>query len=102
MGYPPRSLDMRMVVNGIIYVVVGGGAPWAQWRMLPKEYPNWKSVYYYFRLWRNDGIWQRIHDTLRAKVRRKVGRHKHPTAGCQPAEVRFRKRRYRLQPICLG
>ena len=40
-----------MVVNGIFYVVVGG----IQWRMLPKEYPNWKSVYHYFRLWRIDG-----------------------------------------------
>lgn len=77
-GGRPRSLDMRMVVNGIFYVVVGG----IQWRMLPKEYPNWKSVYHYFRLWRNDGIWQRIHDTLRARERRKTGRHKHPTAGC--------------------
>ncbi len=67
-----------MVVNGIFYVVVGG----IQWRMLPKEYPNWKSVYHYFRLWRIDGTWQRIHDTLRADVRRKAGRHKHPTAGC--------------------
>ena len=67
-----------MVVNGIFYVVVGG----IQWRMLPKEYPKWKSVYHYFRLWRNDGTWQRIHDTLRADVRRWTGRHKHPTAGC--------------------
>lgn len=78
LGGRPRSLDMRMVINAILYIVVGG----IQWRMLPKEYPNWKSVYHYFRLWRNDGTWQRIHDTLRAKVRQKAGRHKHPTAGC--------------------
>ena len=77
-GGRPRSLDIRMVVNGIFYVVVGG----IQWRMLPKEYPNWKSVYHYFRLWRNEGVWQRMHDSLRAKERRKAGRHKHPTAGC--------------------
>ena len=76
-GGRPRTLDMRMVVNAIFYIVKAG----AQWRMLPKEYPKWKSVYHYFRLWRNDGIWQRIHDTLRAKVRRRAGRHKHPTAG---------------------
>ena len=62
----------------ILYVVVGG----IQWRMLPKEYPKWQSVYSYFRNWRKDGIWQRIHDTLRAKVRRQAGRHKHATAGC--------------------
>ena len=69
---------MRMVVNALLYIVVGG----IQWRMLPKEYPKWQSVYYYFRCWREDGTWQRIHDTLRAEVRRQAGRHKHPTAGC--------------------
>jgi putative transposase len=77
-GGRPRSLDMRLVINGILYVVVGG----IQWRMLPKEYPKWQSVYYYFRIWRDDGTWQRIHDTVRAMVRRRAGRHKHPTAGC--------------------
>jgi putative transposase len=69
---------MRQVVNAILYVVVGG----IQWRMLPREYPAWQSVYGYFRAWRNDHTWQRIHDTLRAELRRRVGRHKQPTAGC--------------------
>lgn len=77
-GGRPRAVDMRLVINAILYVVVGG----IQWRMLPKEYPNWKSVYHYFRQWRNDGTWQRIHDTVRAQVRQKAGKHKHPTAGC--------------------
>lgn len=72
----PRSLDMRQVINAILYIVVGG----IQWRMLPKEYPKWQSVYYYFRIWRDDGTWQRIHDTLRASLRKRDGRHKHPTA----------------------
>ena len=76
-GGRPRKLEMRLVVTAILYIVVGG----IQWRMLPKEYPNWQSVYYYFRLWRDDGTWQRIHDTLRTKTRQKQGRHKHPTAG---------------------
>jgi putative transposase len=74
----PRQLDMRQVLNAILYVVVGG----IKWRMLPREYPNWQSVYYYFRRWRQEGLWQRIHDTLRARLRQKLGRHKHPTAGC--------------------
>lgn len=73
-----RQLDMRHVLDAILYVVVGG----IPWRMLPKEYPKWKSVYHYFRLWRNTGLWKRIHDTLRALLRKKMGRHKHPTAGC--------------------
>jgi putative transposase len=76
-GGRPRSLDMRMVINAILYVTVGG----IHWRMLPREYPKWQSVYTYFRNWRDDGTWQRIHDTLRAEVRRRDGRHKHPTAG---------------------
>jgi len=77
-GGRPRELDMRLVLNAILYVLVSG----IQWRMLPREYPHWKSVYHYFRLWRQDGTWQRIHDTLRARLRQKVGKHKHPTAGC--------------------
>src|SRR5919206_4503098 len=77
-GGRPRSLDMRQLINAILYILVSG----AQWRMLPKDYPNWKSVYHYFRIWRDDHTWQRIHDSLRAEVRRQAGRHKHPTAGC--------------------
>jgi putative transposase len=76
-GGRPRSLEMRQVINGVLYVTVGG----IQWRMLPKEYPKWQSVYHYFRQWCKDGTWQRMHDTLRALARRRTGRHKHPTAG---------------------
>ncbi len=74
----PRTLDLRQVINAILYVVVGG----IQWRLLPHEYPHWQSVYYYFRTWRNSGQWQRIHDTLRAQLRQQADRHKHPTAAC--------------------
>ena len=78
----PRELELRLVVNAILYIVVGG----IQWRMLPKTYPKWQSVYYYFRQWRDKGVWQRIHDTLRALLRQKAGKHKHPTAGCLDAQ----------------
>src|SRR5499433_797198 len=73
-----RELEMRAVVNAIFYVVDGG----IKWRMLPHEYPKWPSVYWYFSQWRDSGDWQRMHDTLRARVRQAEGRHKHPTAGC--------------------
>ena len=73
----PRRKDMRPVVNAILYVVVTG----VQWRLLPREYPPWQSVYYYFRAWRLSGDWQRIHDTLRARLRQRAGRHTQPTAG---------------------
>jgi putative transposase len=76
-GGHPRVLEMRAVVNALLYLTVTG----CQWRMLPREYPAWQSVYTYFRQFRDDGTWQRIHDTLRAQVRERVGRHKQPTAG---------------------
>ncbi len=68
---------MREVINALFYVVVGG----IQWRLLPDHFPAWQSVYVYFRRWTQDGTWTRIHDTLRAQVRLKAGKHKHPTAG---------------------
>jgi len=41
--------------------------------MLPKDFPKWQSVYYYFRLWRKENEWQCLHDTLRAEVRLGIG-----------------------------
>ena len=76
-GGRPRSLEMDAVVNGILSVVVGG----IQWRMLPREYPAGQSVYHSFRQWSRTGIWKRIHDTLRALMRQRAGKQKHPTAG---------------------
>jgi putative transposase len=74
----PRLLDLRSVVNAVFYVLVTG----CQWRYLPADYPAWQSVYYYFRRWQSNGVWQQIHNRLRSEVRRKANRHKHPTAGC--------------------
>ncbi|MEM8535130.1 MAG: IS5 family transposase [Chloroflexota bacterium] len=77
-GGRPRRVAMRAVRNAIRYVLVTG----CPWRQVPHDYPNWQTVYGYFRGWRDDGTWQRIHDTLRAQVRTQAGRQKHPTAGC--------------------
>lgn len=73
----PRENDFRLVVDGILYITKTG----VPWRYLPKEYGKWGTVYDYFRRWRKDGLWRRIHDTLRAVLRVKKGRHKHATAG---------------------
>jgi len=70
---------MRRVINAILYITRSGCA----WRMLPKDdFPPWETVYGYFLHWIKDGTWRRVHETLRAAVRRKAGKHKHPTAGC--------------------
>lgn len=73
-----RTLEIREVINAILYVSISG----IQWRLLPHDFPKWSSVYGYFRTWRNSDVWQRLHETLRAQVRQQAGRHKHPTAGC--------------------
>lgn len=72
-----RTLEMREVINAILYVTVSG----IQGRMLPHDFPNGSSVSGYFRTWRNNGVWQRLHDTLRAQVRQHAERRTHPTAG---------------------
>jgi len=77
-GGRQRTVDMRQVVNAILYVDNNG----IKWRALPHDYPKWQTVYWYFARWRDDGTWQRIHDTLRARLRQQAGRHKQPTAGC--------------------
>jgi putative transposase len=75
-GGRPREAQMREIVNGILYMVRGGCA----WRMLPKEYGPWQTVYGYFRTFRRAGVWPQIHDALREKVRRKAGKKPTPSA----------------------
>jgi putative transposase len=78
-GGRPRTVPLRKALDAILYATRPGCA----WRLLPLGgFPPWQTVYGYFRRWTRDGTWQRVHDTLRADVRRKAGRHKHPTAGC--------------------
>jgi putative transposase len=76
-GGHPRAVDMRRVVNGIFYRNRSG----CQWRMLPKDYPPWGTVYYYFAKWRKDGTWARLNDQLRVLVRLAEGREPTPSAG---------------------
>jgi putative transposase len=70
-----RPISRRRIINAILYVARTG----CQWRMLPKDFPNWSTVYGIFWRWRNDGTWQGIHDALREKVRRAVGKKSTPT-----------------------
>lgn len=75
-GGRPRAVEMRQIVNGILYMVRGG----CSWRMLPKDYGPWQTVYGYFRRFRQAGLWQKMHDALREKVRRKAGKKPTPSA----------------------
>lgn len=73
----PRVHSDRVVYNAIQYVLRGG----ITWRMLPKDYPPWQSVYSRFRTWADNGTWQRLVDTLRHGLRLELGRDPNPSAG---------------------
>lgn len=64
-GGRPRTIDLRPILNGIFYRNKSG----CQWRMLPKEFGPWETVYYYFAQWRRDGTWCRLNDALREMLR---------------------------------
>ena len=73
----PKMHATRESLNAIFYVVRGGCA----WRLLPHDFPPWKTVYHYFRSWRLDGTWERLHAALRKRVRVRLKRNPQPSAG---------------------
>ena len=72
-----RTVSMRKVANGIFYRNRAG----CQWRMLPREYGAWQTVYYYFSAWSKSGAWGRMNAALREAVRVGEGRDPTPSAG---------------------
>jgi putative transposase len=68
-------LDLRAVINAILYLLRTG----CQWRYLPKEYPNYNSVYYHYHKWCGDGTWEEVNTVLREQVRQKAGRQAQPS-----------------------
>ena len=75
-GGDKRTVDIREVVNGLMYVLSTG----CQWRAIPKDLPPRSTVHGYFDLWSWDGTLDRIHHALYVKCREAVGRDASPTA----------------------
>ena len=73
----PRLHSFRYIINAIFNVLRSECA----WRLLPHDFPPWKTVYHYFRLWRVDRTWERMHTALRQRVRVRLKRNPHPSAG---------------------
>jgi putative transposase len=48
---------------------------------LPHDFPPWKTVHHYFRIWRLDGVWERLNAALRERLRVRLGRNPQPSAG---------------------
>ena len=76
-GGRPRTTDMREVINATLYILRSG----CQWRMLPQDFPPHQTVYQYFWTWRQAGVWERMHDSLRGDLREASGRTREPSAG---------------------
>jgi transposase len=74
-GGRPREVELWDVLNAIFYVLVEG----VRWRALPGDFPVWQTVYSYFRNWRKDGTWLRMHDKLREWTRIEQERHRSPS-----------------------
>jgi len=76
-GGRPRRVNLRQVVNGIFYLLCSGCTAAF---LLPHDFPAWKTVYHYFRLWRTARVWQQINQALRERVRQQIGRQPTPSA----------------------
>jgi putative transposase len=73
----PRKVDLREVMNAILYILATG----CQWRALPKQFPPRSTVQYYFYLWRDQRLWRRVNLALVRRARLMAGRNGVPSAG---------------------
>lgn len=73
-----RKHSLRDIFNAIFYLLKTG----CQWRMLPRCFPKWELVYYYFTKWKNTGVIEQIHEFLRDYIRLKAGRNVSPSLAC--------------------
>src|ERR671917_233088 len=72
----PRLHGLRAILNAVFYVLKSG----CPWRLLPRDFPPWKTVYDWFRRWRIDGTWKRLNAKLRELLRVRLGRDPEPSA----------------------
>src|ERR687892_1423668 len=73
----PRRHSLREILDAIFYMVKSGCA----WRLLPHEFPPWKTIHHYFRTWRINGTWEQLHAALRKRLRVRLKRDPQPSAG---------------------
>ena len=73
----PKTHSSREILNAIFYILKSGCA----WRLLPRDFPPWETVYWWFRRWRIDGTFERLNAALRQRLRTSLGRNAQPSAG---------------------
>ncbi len=72
-----RKYSLRNIVDCILYINKTG----FQWRMIPKDFPSYNLVFYYFTKWKREGVFEDMMDTLREKLRASLGREERPSCG---------------------
>src|SRR5215211_3200188 len=72
----PRIHGPREILNAVFYVLKSG----CPWRLLPRDFPLWRSVYHWFRAWRIDGSFERLNTALGEALRTRLGRNPQPSA----------------------
>src|SRR3712207_4286991 len=73
----PRIHSSHEILDAIFYVLKSG----CPWRLLPHDYPPWKTVFHYFRIWRIDGTWERMNRAIRERLRVGLKSNPQPSAG---------------------
>jgi len=73
----PRVHTTREILDAVFYVLKSG----CPWRLLPRDFPPWETVYCWFRRWRIDGTWEQLNATLHERLRTSLGRNAQPSAG---------------------
>ena len=72
---PYHRVSRRAILNAILYQNRTG----CQWRLIPREYPNWHTVRHYYDRWRADGTWERLNAALNVRVRERAGKEPTPS-----------------------
>ena len=73
----PRKVDLREILNAIYYLNKTG----CPWRYLPKDFPSFTLVSYYYQKWLDRNIWEKINTKTHQILRKESGRNENPSAG---------------------
>ncbi len=77
-----RKHDLRAILNALLFVTRTG----LQWRNLPKEFPKWTIVYYYFRCWKKDGTFDTLNHYLGQLERYLSDKDAYPSLVCSDSQ----------------
>src|SRR4028119_1684979 len=81
-GGRPTCWSRRSLLNGIFYLLRSG----CTWRMMPREYPPWQTLYRYFRAWQHSGVWEKINARLRGRLRVAAGKSRTPSGAVMDSQ----------------